>query len=95
MNKITSHFAGHLKNEECSIDESIKFIEKVFQLGGYQLVKKHSPLEEKHKIIFPDINNILWQTTGLYFTRKCIVIQSEFFYLHYIFFASVLLYQLE
>ncbi|MDP5200272.1 glutamyl-tRNA reductase [Flavobacterium sp. DG2-3] len=50
INKITSHFAGHLKNEDCSIDESIKFIEKVFQLGEYEPLKKHSPIEEKYKI---------------------------------------------
>ncbi|MFY7810551.1 MAG: glutamyl-tRNA reductase [Flavobacterium sp.] len=30
--KITSHFASHLKNEDTSIDESIAFIEKIFQL---------------------------------------------------------------
>lgn len=50
INKITSHFAGHLKNEDCSIDQSIKFIEKVFQLGEYETLKKHSPIEEKYKI---------------------------------------------
>lgn len=32
ISKITSHFASHLKNEGTSIDESIAFIEKIFQL---------------------------------------------------------------
>ena len=50
INKITSHFASHLKNENCTLDESIGLIEKVFQLGEYGPVKKHSPKEEKYKI---------------------------------------------
>ncbi|OOV16800.1 glutamyl-tRNA reductase [Flavobacterium sp. LM4] len=50
IQKITSQFASHLKNENTSIDESIEFIEKVFQIG--QLAPKNipSPVEEKYKI---------------------------------------------
>lgn len=50
IHKITSHFASHLKNEDCAVDDSIKFIEKVFMLGEYEPVKKHSLMEEKYKI---------------------------------------------
>lgn len=50
IQKITSQFASHLKDENTSIDESIEFIEKVFQIG--QLAPKiiPSPIEEKYKI---------------------------------------------
>ncbi|GGF27620.1 glutamyl-tRNA reductase [Flavobacterium limi] len=50
IQKITSQFASHLKDENTSIDESIEFIEKVFQIG--QLAPKNipSPIEEKYKI---------------------------------------------
>ena len=50
IQKITSQFASHLKDENTSIDESIEFIEKVFQIG--QLAPKNipSPVEEKYKI---------------------------------------------
>lgn len=50
IDKITSHFASHLKNENCALDESIKFIEKVFELGEYQPVKNLSLMEQKYKI---------------------------------------------
>ncbi len=33
IQKITNHFASHLKDEETSVDESISFIEKIFQIG--------------------------------------------------------------
>jgi glutamyl-tRNA reductase len=33
IQKITNHFASHLKNENTCVDESIDFIEKVFQIG--------------------------------------------------------------
>jgi len=49
IQKITNHFATHLKDENTSVDESIEFIEKVFQIG--QLAPKSpSPVEEKYKI---------------------------------------------
>ena len=50
IQKITNHFASHLKDENTSVDESIDFIEKVFQIG--QLAPKVIPsaLEEKYKI---------------------------------------------
>ncbi|MNL36857.1 Glutamyl-tRNA reductase [compost metagenome] len=50
IQKITSQFASHLKDENTSIDEYIEFIEKVFQIG--QLAPKNipSPVEEKYKI---------------------------------------------
>lgn len=32
IQKITTHFANHLKNEETEVEESIEWIEKVFQL---------------------------------------------------------------
>jgi glutamyl-tRNA reductase len=50
IQKITNHFASHLKDENTTLDESIEFIEKVFQIG--QLAPKiiPSPVEEKYKI---------------------------------------------
>jgi glutamyl-tRNA reductase len=33
IQKITNHFASHLKDENTSVDESIEWIEKVFQIG--------------------------------------------------------------
>ncbi|PXY40004.1 glutamyl-tRNA reductase [Flavobacterium cheongpyeongense] len=50
IQKITSQFASHLKDENTSIDDSIEFIEKVFQIG--QLAPKNIPsaVEEKYKI---------------------------------------------
>ena len=32
IQKITTHFANHLKSEDTEVDESIEWIEKVFQL---------------------------------------------------------------
>ncbi|MEO8238738.1 MAG: glutamyl-tRNA reductase [Flavobacterium sp.] len=50
IQKITSHFASHLKDENTSIDESIEFIEKVFQIGHLAPKNIPSPAEEKYKI---------------------------------------------
>lgn len=36
IQKITTHFANHLKNETTEVDESIEWIEKVFQLATLQ-----------------------------------------------------------
>ena len=32
IQKITNHFANHLKDDETMVDESIEWIEKIFQL---------------------------------------------------------------
>ena len=50
IQKITNHFASHLKDENTSVDESIDFIEKVFQIGQQLPVKTTSLIEEKYKI---------------------------------------------
>jgi glutamyl-tRNA reductase len=50
IQKITNHFASHLKDENTSVDESIEFIEKVFQIGFSTPQKTTSPIEEKYKI---------------------------------------------
>lgn len=50
VQKITSHFASYLKNEDCSIEESIQFMQKVFQLGQYGPEKNNSAFEEKYQI---------------------------------------------
>jgi glutamyl-tRNA reductase len=50
IQKITSQFASHLKDENTSIDESIELIEKVFQIGQLAPKKVSSPAEEKYKI---------------------------------------------
>ena len=50
IQKITNHFASHLKDENTSVDESIDFIEKVFQIGQQFPVKTTSLIEEKYKI---------------------------------------------
>lgn len=50
IQKITNHFASHLKDESTSVDESIDFIEKVFQIGLQTPQKATSPIEEKYKI---------------------------------------------
>jgi glutamyl-tRNA reductase len=34
IQKITNHFANHLKDENTPVDESIEWIEKVFQLAS-------------------------------------------------------------
>lgn len=50
IQKITNQFATHLKNENTSLDESIEFIEKVFQIGQLAPKNTPSPAEEKYKI---------------------------------------------
>ena len=50
IQKITNQFATHLKDENTSVDESIEFIEKVFQIGLQTPQKTTSPIEEKYKI---------------------------------------------
>lgn len=50
IQKITNHFASHLKDENTSVDESINFIEKVFQIGKQFPAKITSEIEEKYKI---------------------------------------------
>jgi glutamyl-tRNA reductase len=50
VQKITSHFATHLKNENTSLDESIEFIEKVFQIGQFEQKNMPTPIEEKYRI---------------------------------------------
>jgi glutamyl-tRNA reductase len=50
IQKITNQFANHLKDENTSVDESIDFIEKIFQIGFATPIKKTSKAEEKYKI---------------------------------------------
>ena len=50
IQKITNHFASHLKDEHTAVDESIDFIEKVFQIGHLEPKKTISPAEVKYKI---------------------------------------------
>ena len=50
IQKITNHFANHLKDENTSVDDSIDFIEKIFQIGFAASKKETSRLEEKYKI---------------------------------------------
>lgn len=50
IQKITNHFASHLKDQNTSVDESIEFIEKVFQIGFSTPQKKASIVEEKYGI---------------------------------------------
>ena len=50
IQKITNHFASHLKDENTSVDDSIEFIEKVFQIGQSASKKTTSEIEEKYKI---------------------------------------------
>ncbi|MEN2416202.1 glutamyl-tRNA reductase [Flavobacterium mesophilum] len=50
IQKLTSHFASHLKNEHTSVDQSIEFIEKVFQIGQSAPNKSSSTIEEKYNI---------------------------------------------
>lgn len=50
IQKITNHFASHLKDENTSVDESIDFIEKIFQIGLQTPQKSTSTAEEKYKI---------------------------------------------
>ncbi len=50
IQKITNHFASHLKDENTSVDESIEFIEKVFQIGFSTPKKQISIIEEKYHV---------------------------------------------
>jgi glutamyl-tRNA reductase len=50
IQKITNHFASHLKDENISIDESIDWIEKVFQIGFKAPKITSTEIEEKYKI---------------------------------------------
>ena len=50
IQKITNHFASHLKDENTSVDESVEFIEKIFQIGIQAPQNNTSPIEEKYKI---------------------------------------------
>jgi len=50
IQKITNHFASHLKNENTCVDASIEFIEKVFQIGELEQKYTPSPVQEKFKI---------------------------------------------
>ena len=50
IQKITNQFASHLKDENTSVDESIEFIEKVFQIGQLEPKNTTSEIEEKYKI---------------------------------------------
>ena len=50
IQKITNHFASHLKDENTTVDESIELIEKVFQIGFSTPQKTISIVEEKYKI---------------------------------------------
>nr|WP_315257150.1 glutamyl-tRNA reductase [uncultured Flavobacterium sp.] len=50
IQKITNQFASHLKDENTSVDESIDFIEKVFQIGQLEPKNTTSEIEEKYKI---------------------------------------------
>jgi glutamyl-tRNA reductase len=50
IQKITNHFASHLKDENTTVDESIELIEKVFQIGFSTPQKTISIVEKKYKI---------------------------------------------
>ena len=50
IQKITNQFASHLKDENSNVDDSIEWIEKVFQIGLQTPQKKSSLIEEKYKI---------------------------------------------
>jgi glutamyl-tRNA reductase len=50
IQKITNHFASHLKNENISLDQSIEFIEKVFQIGQLSPTQSSSQIEETYTI---------------------------------------------
>lgn len=50
IQKITNHFASHLKNENTCVDESIEFIEKVFQIGQLSPTHTSSQIEKTYKI---------------------------------------------
>lgn len=50
IQKITNHFASHLKDENTSVDDSIELIEKIFQIGLQTPQKTTSLIEEKYKV---------------------------------------------
>lgn len=50
IQKITNHFASHLKEEDTPVDESIELIKKVFQIGLQTPQKMTSVVEDKYKI---------------------------------------------
>ncbi len=50
IQKITNQFASHLKDENTNVDDSIEWIEKIFQIGLQAPQKKSSLIEEKYKI---------------------------------------------
>lgn len=50
IQKITNQFASHLKDENSNVDESIDWIEKVFQIGFQTPQKTTSLIEEKYNI---------------------------------------------
>ncbi len=50
IQKITNHFANHLKDENTTVDDSIEWIEKVFQIGQLAAQKIPSEVEKKYKI---------------------------------------------
>ena len=50
IQKITNHFASHLKDENTTVDESIELIEKIFQIGFSTPQKTISIVEKKYKI---------------------------------------------
>jgi glutamyl-tRNA reductase len=50
IQKITNHFANHLKDENTTVDDSIEWIEKVFQIGQLAAQKTPSEVEKKYKI---------------------------------------------
>lgn len=46
IHKITTHFANHLKDRNTEVDESIEWIEKIFQIGSTTLKER---LKEPHE----------------------------------------------
>jgi glutamyl-tRNA reductase len=53
IQKITNHFASHLKDEETAVDESINLIEKIFQIGfktPLKIENNREQFEEKYDI---------------------------------------------
>jgi glutamyl-tRNA reductase len=50
IQKITNHFASHLKDGNTSVDDSIDLIEKVFQLGFKSAEKPANDVEKKYKL---------------------------------------------
>jgi glutamyl-tRNA reductase len=50
IQKITNQFASHLKDENSNVDDSIEWIEKVFQIGFQTPQKTTSVIQEKYNI---------------------------------------------